>query len=252
MDKIGIAIFDMDDTLVDKESVFVEAQKAMLQTLTRYDSRIDPQKDFKTLREIDHELVRLHKGKHMYEYWKLASGLWMHLHEGKDKKKAATLSFKQTKNDIKLSFIIEAAKKHDDILENKIPNLFENAKSVLRELKKRYMLVLFPSGEKISQMKVIKYHGLDKVFDVIFICERKNVDTFLKAKKLGENVFSEKFEAWPKRIVAIGDRISQDIIPAKRIGLETVWIPGPYYPGRREQGRPEHEVSSLSELLKIL
>jgi len=35
MKKVGIAIFDMDDTLVDKETVFVEAQEAMLQTLAR-------------------------------------------------------------------------------------------------------------------------------------------------------------------------------------------------------------------------
>jgi len=252
MKKIGIAIFDMDDTLVDKETVFVEAQKAMLQTLARHDPSIDPQKDFKVLREIDHELVRLHGGKHMYEYQKLAKALWLHLHEGKDEKKAAALAFKQTKSDIELSFIKEAAQKHNDILENKIPNLLKNAERVIRELKKRYVLVLFLSGEKRSQMQVIKHHGLNKVFDVIFICERKNTGTFLEAKRLGEKAFSEKFEGQPRRIVAIGDRISQDIIPAKKIGLETVWIPGPYYPGSREEGRPDHEISSLLELLKIL
>ena len=72
MKKIGIVIFDMDDTLVDKETVFIEAQEAMLRTLAGHDSRIDPKKDFNTLREIDHELIGLHRGKHMYEYWKLA------------------------------------------------------------------------------------------------------------------------------------------------------------------------------------
>jgi len=73
----------------------------------------------------------------------------------------------------------------------------------------------------------------------------------LQAKRLGERVFS-KFGGQPKRVVAIGDRISQDIIPPKRIGLETVWIPGPYYPGSRESGKPDYEIANLPELLKIL
>lgn len=50
MRKIGIVIFDMDDTLVDKETVFVEAQEAMLQTLAIHDPSIDHKRDFKTLR----------------------------------------------------------------------------------------------------------------------------------------------------------------------------------------------------------
>jgi len=251
MKKIGIAIFDMDDTLVDKETVFVEAQEAMLQTLARHDPSIDHKRDFKTLREIDHELVRLHGGKHIYDYRKLAKALWLHFHEKNNEKEAATLAFRQIKSDKELAFIVEAAQKHDDILENKIPNLIDDAEKVLKELKKRYVLVLFSSGEKRSQTRIIKHHKLDKIFDVVFLSEVKNVYTFLRAKRLGERVFS-KFEDQPRRIVVIGDRISQEIIPSKRIGLETVWIPGPYYPGSREEGSPDHEIANLPELLRIL
>ena len=140
MEKIGIAIFDMDDTLVDKETVFVEAQEAMLQTLAIHDPSIDLKRDFKTLREIDHELVRLHRGKHIYDYRKLAKALWLHLHEKKNEKEAAILAFRQPKSGNEPAFIMEAAQKHDDILENKIPNLIDKAERILKELKKRYVL----------------------------------------------------------------------------------------------------------------
>jgi len=251
MRKVGIVIFDMDDTLVDKETVFVEAQKTMLQTMAEHDPRIDPDKDLGILREIDHELVRLHGGKHAYKSWKLAEALWLHYHEGKGRLEAATLAFKLKKSNVEHSCITKAAKRHDNILENRIPRLINGAKEVLRELKKKYVLVLFPSGKEKSQQKVIKHLGLDKIFDVIFICEVKNASAFLKAKRRGEEVLS-KAAGKSKRIVMIGDRISQDIIPAKEVGLETIWIPGPYFPGNRQEGMPDHEISSLCELLKLL
>lgn len=109
MGKIGIAIFDMDGTLVDKDSVFVEAQKAMLQMLGRHDPSIDPEEDFNTLREIDHELVRLHGGKHIYNYQELAKAIWLHLHEKKDWNKAVASAFKQVESDKEPPFIIEAS-----------------------------------------------------------------------------------------------------------------------------------------------
>jgi phosphoglycolate phosphatase-like HAD superfamily hydrolase len=45
MQKVGIVIFDLDDTLVDKEGIFVDAQTAMLQSLAEHDPRIDPNKN---------------------------------------------------------------------------------------------------------------------------------------------------------------------------------------------------------------
>jgi FMN phosphatase YigB (HAD superfamily) len=165
MGKVGIVIFDMDDTLVDKETVFVEAQRTMLQTLAEHDPRINPDKDLGMLGEIDHELVRLHGGKHAYKSWKLAEALWLHFHEGKSGLQAAALAFKRKKANVEHSCTTKAAKRHDDILESRMPRLLSSAKKVLRELKKKYALVLFPSGEKKSQLKVIKHLGLNRIFD---------------------------------------------------------------------------------------
>jgi putative hydrolase of the HAD superfamily len=253
MGKIGIAIFDMDDTILNTEPVFIKAQTAMLRTLAQYDRNINPRNSFNALREIDQELVRLHRGKHSYNFKKLAKALWLHLHEGYNKKKAATMAFIEELGRNEHPSIKESAEKHDSVMVEAFPTIKKGAKKTLEKLKKNYVLILFPSGEKNFQMRIIKHHKLDQIFHAICVYRRKNTFTFMKAKRLGEMVFA-KFNGPPKRIVSIGDRISQDIIPAKKIGLETIWIPGPYDPGKREEAKanPDYEVSSIIDLLKIL
>ena len=53
----------------------------------------------------------------------------------------------------------------------------------------------------------------------------------------------------------IGDRIDYDIVPAKIIGMKTIWIKqgmGQYWNFSDESEKPNYEVDSLSELLKVL
>jgi FMN phosphatase YigB (HAD superfamily) len=251
MEKEGVVIFDLDDTLVEKEGIFVNAQKAMLQSLANCDPAINPDKHFSILREIDHELVCLHKGNHSYESWRLAEALWLHLHEGENALESASLSFQMSKTNINNVHILEAGEQYDKILKENVPKLRDDAGKVLAKLKKKYVLVLFSSEEKEPQQKIISSLGLDKVFDIILIHRIKNATSMSEAKRKGEEVL-RMIGGKPKRMVMVGDRMSQDIIPAKMIGLETIWIPGPYYPGKREEGPPDHEISDLRDLLNIL
>jgi FMN phosphatase YigB (HAD superfamily) len=239
-------IFDLDDTLVEKEQIFVDAQKAMLQKLN-----LDPEKQFAVLREIDHELVLLHGGNHSYESWKLAQALWLHVHEGKSLLESAALAFHINKDSIINQLIFDAAKQHDFILKNSTPKIRYGVKKLLSELQKDYILILFSSWEKEAQHKVICSLKFDKIFDAIIIRRKKNKASMLAVKRRGEELL-QKVGGKSERMVMVGDRMSQDIIPAKAVGLETIWIPGPYYPGKREECPPDHEVSKLSEVLKIL
>ena len=53
----------------------------------------------------------------------------------------------------------------------------------------------------------------------------------------------------------IGDRIDNDILPAKRKGMRTVWIRqgyGQYWTITHEAEKPDHTVSSLTELCSLL
>jgi putative hydrolase of the HAD superfamily len=252
MRKQGIAMFDLDDTLVDRESIFVDAQLTMLQTLSTEDPRLSSnEKNFDTLREIDVELVKMNKGVHWYESWKLAQALWLHLHEEKNKQEAISIAFNQKESALRNPLIVEAAKRHDGILADGIPRLRDNAIDILKELHETFVLILVSCGKEKSQMKIVRHHKLDKIFDSVIICEVKNVDNFLKAKKLGEEILL-KNGGEAKRFVMVGDRISQDVCPAKAAGLETIWIPGQYDPGDPRKCPPDHQIKSLVELRKIL
>jgi len=252
MKKTGIAIFDMDDTLVKREDIYVHAQKVLLQTLKEHGADIDIDQGFRALRDIDYKLASLHGGKYMYDYKELARALWFHFIEGKNVEEAVKLAFYEGKNGINFKPVVEAAEKHNMILEKTVPPLGEDALIVLKALEKRYVLILLSIGKKAFQMPVITHYQFDRIFDKIIISPRKNERVFEKARKIGLKILSEKYNGSLERIVVIGDRISQDIAPGKKIGAETVWIPGPYYPGTPEEAKPNHVISSLSELLDIL
>ena len=53
----------------------------------------------------------------------------------------------------------------------------------------------------------------------------------------------------------IGDRIDNDIVPAKEIGMKTIWIkqgPGKYWKVTKENEIPDREGSCLFDLLEFL
>jgi len=242
----------MDDTLVDRESVYIHAQETLLGLLRKLDSRVRPKKDVQTLRKVDCELVRLHGWKYMYNSTLLVYGLWYFFHEGKSARRAARLAMVARPKTLSSELARRASARYDAILKRADPPLLRDARSVLRRLKKRYVLVLFPSGRRDFQLPVIHHHGLDKIFDAVLIVQRKDTGSLGRAKELGLRIFRKAYKSQPRRIVVVGDRISTDILPGKKIGAETIWIPGPYYPGTASKGVPDHMIRRLGELPSIL
>ena len=59
----------------------------------------------------------------------------------------------------------------------------------------------------------------------------------------------------PEEAIMVGDRLDNDITPAKRLGMETVWIRqgwgGKGVPAS-EETTPDMQVNSLEELRRIL
>ena len=57
-----------------------------------------------------------------------------------------------------------------------------------------------------------------------------------------------------RQSVMVGDRLDNDIIPAKAVGMKTVWVkngPAKYQNADLGKGVADHQISSLSELLLI-
>jgi len=61
----------------------------------------------------------------------------------------------------------------------------------------------------------------------------------------------EKAGCEPEEAIMIGDRIDNDIIPAKKLGMKTVWVRQGYAIYQTiddEDKRPDHIVDSIEEL----
>lgn len=59
----------------------------------------------------------------------------------------------------------------------------------------------------------------------------------------------------PQHAVMVGDRIDNDIIPAKALGMKTIWVKqgfGKYWKKTSEREQADYEVDDLSEIMKIL
>jgi len=250
----GVIVFDMDDTIVDRESVFVSAQIEMLKTLRSAGARgIRLPSSISTLRRIDIELIRLHKGNHMYDFKELARGIWLHVVEKLSRNKAARRAFEENRHGRLTSRpALCAAHAHNKTLHNKMPMLLNSSKSVIRKLKREYLVILFTSGDRVLQSKVMRHHGFYKIFDAVVIRKAKNISTFREIKRLVIELSKLRTGRKPSRVISVGDRVSQDMIPARKAGFETIWIPGPYFPGNRGKWGPTHTASSLEDLPKIL
>ena len=89
-------------------------------------------------------------------------------------------------------------------------------------------------------------------FDVIAAsaeigCAKPDKEIFEKAFELARCTAEES--------VMVGDRLDNDIIPAKAIGMKTVWVKNglaQYQGAELGEGVSDYQIGSLSDLLRIL
>ena len=64
----------------------------------------------------------------------------------------------------------------------------------------------------------------------------------------------ERADCKPEEAVMVGDRIDNDIIPANKIGMKTVWIRqgfGRFAEPETMEEQPDHTVISLTEITEL-
>lgn len=76
--------------------------------------------------------------------------------------------------------------------------------------------------------------------------------------KSDKEIFEKAFElagCTAKESAMVGDRLDNDIIPAKAIGMKTIWVKNglaQYQGAELGEGVADYQIGSLSELLRIL
>ena len=128
--------------------------------------------------------------------------------------------------------------------------LYPDTMECLRILKKKYKLGII-ANQIPGAEKRLEEMGMRRYFDVIVSSAEEGV---AKPDPRIFNIALIRAGCTPEQAVMIGDRIDNDIVPAKQMGMKTVWIRqgvGRYWNIQGECETPDYEVNSLSELLSI-
>ena len=108
------------------------------------------------------------------------------------------------------------------------------------------------ANQKPGTAERLESWGLHQYFDVIAASAE------LGYAKPDKEIFEKALElagCTAEESVMVGDRLDNDMIPAKAIGMETVWIKNglaQYQGAALGKGVVDYQIRSLTELLRIL
>lgn len=129
--------------------------------------------------------------------------------------------------------------------------LYFDTVSSLKKLKEKYLLGIIANQVKGLEARLIK-QGIANYFDVIL---GSNDVGLHKPDQKFFYLALEKANALAEECMMVGDRLDNDIFPAKKIGMKTCWIKrgfGKYQEPKSIEYIPDIEVDELYQLVEIL
>lgn len=118
-------------------------------------------------------------------------------------------------------------------------------------IKKGYKLGIIANQKKGLDIRLEKF-GILKYFDIVIASEEVGVS---KPDIKIFNIALSKIKCLPQECVMIGDRLDNDIVPAKQIGMRTIWIKqglAKYYDMSLGIGKADYIVDKLNDIKDIL
>lgn len=128
--------------------------------------------------------------------------------------------------------------------------IYPDAQTVLESLSLNYKLGII-ANQSAELAERLSHFGISHFFDYIVSsseCGTSKPDLQIFQAAL------HKANCTADETVMIGDRIDNDIVPAKQIGMKTIWIKqglGGLNRVQNKSERPDCEVNSLNELLQL-
>ncbi len=132
-----------------------------------------------------------------------------------------------------------------------LERLYPDTEEVLTALHEKYNIGII-ANQMYGTEDRLEAFGIRKFIDVVVASAEEGVE------KPDRRIFEIAFEragCTPEEAVMIGDRIDNDIVPAKKLGMKTIWIRqgfGRFWQLSGEEEKPDYEVSSLTGLMDIL
>ena len=129
--------------------------------------------------------------------------------------------------------------------------VYPEAKDCLRSISKRYKIGVIANQNPGSKERLERI-GLLKYIDLVIASAEEGV---AKPDLRLFQIALERANCKPEEAVMVGDRIDNDIIPANKIGMKTVWIRqgfGKYYKPNSAEDEPDWTVNTLNEIIDLL
>ena len=128
--------------------------------------------------------------------------------------------------------------------------LYPDTVNCLQALAKKYHLGII-ANQSPGAEKRLEAMGIRRYFEVIVSSAEEGV---AKPDPRIFRIALDRAGCAPEQAVMIGDRVDNDIVPAKQLGMKTVRIRqgfGKYWNIQGEHETPDYEADSLSELLAV-
>jgi putative hydrolase of the HAD superfamily len=223
--KLKALAFDLDDTLIDTSGLLVPlASRAAFEAMQKIGLNIN----FETFDQI--RKIKALSLNHRQIFADIAK------------------DFGSQKSEVALTQAgIEAF--YNPVLPPHLP-LLPGAEETLHFLKKNHRLFLVTSGAISSQKEKVQRAGLSELFEKCFF-----VDGFNKGRK--KEAFLEIITlatCAPEELMAIGNRLSQEIHDAKEIGAITCYFEYGEHVGEKARNSfeiPDYTIRSHADLVRV-
>ena len=129
--------------------------------------------------------------------------------------------------------------------------LYSDAYECLEILSSRYKIGII-ANQSLGTKERLEQHGVLQYIDLVIASAEEGV---AKPDKKIFEIALERGNCKPNNAVMIGDRIDNDIIPAKLLGMHTIWIKqgfGQYWNITQEVEKADCVVHSLMDICNIL
>lgn len=162
---------------------------------------------------------------------------------------AAMAFYKQNqKGDLEVAKLlgIELTKWHN---EDEI--LYADASECLEILSTRYKIGII-ANQLLGTKERLEKYGVLKYIDLVIASAEEGVS---KPDKRIFEIALKRSNCKPSNAVMIGDRVDNDIIPAKLIGMHTIWVKqgfGQYWNITQEIEKADYTVHRLMEICNVL
>ena len=128
--------------------------------------------------------------------------------------------------------------------------IYPETENCLGELSKHYKIGIIANQNLGSEERLEKL-GLLKHIDLVIASAEEGV---AKPDLRIFQIALARADCKPEEAVMVGDRLDNDIIPANKIGMTTVWIKqgfGSYAEPKTVEEQPDYIVNSLAEITEV-